>query len=86
MFNDEMIAHSIEGVFVQSGRVGLFKAFVEFEIEDLKPQGLRGADFIQVAGEPSAVVGRRAYQQPDGFKGCIHEVQLSKFICQHDDV
>jgi len=58
MFNDEMIANGIEGVFVQAGRVGLFKPFVEFEIEDLKPQGLRGADFIQVAGEPRAVVGR----------------------------
>ena len=58
MFNDEMIVNGIEGVFVQAGRVGLFKPFVEFEIEDLKPQGLRGADFIQVAGEPRAVLGR----------------------------
>src|SRR5437016_7230659 len=57
MFNDEMIADGIEGVFVQSGRVGLFKAFVEFEIEDLKAQGLRGADFIQIAGKPQAVMG-----------------------------
>ncbi len=58
VFNDEMIANGIEGVFVQAGRVGLFKPLVEFEIEDLKAQGLCGTDFIQVAGEPRGVVGR----------------------------
>src|SRR5713226_3041100 len=42
MFNDEMIASGIEGVFVQAGGVRLFEPFVEFEIEDLKAQGLRG--------------------------------------------
>lgn len=41
MLNDEMIANGIEGVFVQAGRVGLFKPFVEFEIETLTPQRLR---------------------------------------------
>ena len=58
MFDDEMIANGIEGVFVQAGRVGLFKPFVQFEIEDLKAQRLCGADFIQVAGEPRGVVRR----------------------------
>ena len=67
MFNDEMIASGIEGICIQTGRVGLFMPFVEFEIEDLKPQGLRRADFIEVAGEPRVVVGRRADQQPGGF-------------------
>ena len=58
VLNDEMIANSIEAVFVQPGRVGFFKSFAEFEIEDLKSQGLRGADFIQVTGKPRAVAGR----------------------------
>src|SRR5271165_393471 len=35
MFNDEMMANGVERVFVQSGRVGLLKPFVEFEIKDL---------------------------------------------------
>lgn len=58
MFNDEMIANDIERVFVPAGRVGLFKPFVQFEIEDLKPQRLCGADFILVVGEARGVVGR----------------------------
>ena len=58
MFNDEMIANGIEGVFVQAGRVGLFKTFVEFKIEDLEAQRLRGANFIHIAGQPRGVVGR----------------------------
>ena len=45
MFNDEMVANRIEGVFVQAGRVGLFKPFVEFEIEYSETQSLRCPDF-----------------------------------------
>jgi len=65
MFHDEMIANGIEGVFVQTGRVGLFKPFVQFEIEDLKPERLRRADFILVAGESSGIEGRRTDQQTE---------------------
>ena len=57
MFNDEMIANGVEWIFVQAGRVGLFQPFVEFEIEDLKAQGLRGANFIQASRQPGRVVG-----------------------------
>ena len=56
MFNDEMIADDIEGVFVQAGRVGLFKAFVEFEIEDLKPQRLRRTNILCTSSQSSRVV------------------------------
>ena len=56
MFNDEMIANGIEGVFVQAGRVGLFKPFVEFEIEDLKPQRLRRANILRTSSQSSRVV------------------------------
>src|SRR3954454_10874425 len=38
MLNYEMIANTIEGIFIQAGDVGLLKPFVQFEIEDLKPQ------------------------------------------------
>jgi hypothetical protein len=31
--------------------LGLFQVLIEFEVEDLKVQRLRGADFIQVAGD-----------------------------------
>ena len=60
MFNDEMIANGIEGVFIQAGHAGLFKPFVEFEIEDLKAQGLRGADFPPVPRQACRVLGGRA--------------------------
>ena len=56
MFNDEMIANGIEGVFVQAGRVGLFKPFVEFEIENLKPQRLCCANVIRVTRQPGRVL------------------------------
>ena len=57
MLDDEMIANGIERIFVKTGRVGLLKPFVEFEVEDLKAQRLCRADFIRVAGEPRAVMG-----------------------------
>src|SRR6266571_8492177 len=56
MFNDEMIANGIEGVFVPAGRVGLFKSFVEFEIEDLKAQRLCRANVIHASRQPNRVV------------------------------
>ena len=56
MFNDEMIANGIKGVFVQAGRVGLFKSFVEFEIENLKPQRLCRANVIPASRQPGRVV------------------------------
>src|SRR6266566_8863429 len=56
MFNDEMIANGIKGVFVQAGRVGLFKALVEFEIENLKPQRLCRANVLLAARQPGRVV------------------------------
>ena len=58
MFNDEMIANGIERVFVQPGDVRLFQPFVEFEIEDLKAQRLRGADFVRISGKPRGIMGR----------------------------
>ena len=47
-----MIAHGIKRVFVQTGGVGGFQAFVEFEIEDLITQRLSRADFVLAASEP----------------------------------
>lgn len=38
MFHDEMIANGVEWIFIEAGRIGLFKPFIEFEIEDLKAQ------------------------------------------------
>ncbi len=65
MFNDEMIANGIKRILVQAGGVGLFKSFVEFEVEDLKTQGLRGPDFLPVPRQACRVVPGRTDQQPD---------------------
>ena len=72
MLNDEMIADGIEGVFVEAGGIGLLKPFVEFEIEDLKPQSLRRANVLRASSKSSLVANRRTHHQTDRFEGCFH--------------
>jgi hypothetical protein len=54
-----MIANRVKRIFVQAGRVGLFQPFVKFQIEDLEPQGLGGANVIAISRQPRGVVSRR---------------------------
>src|SRR5271170_1993125 len=72
MFNNEVIANGVERVLIQSGRVGLFKPFVEFKIKDLKTQGLGSANVIHVSGQPCRIASWRTYEQTDGLNCCFH--------------
>ncbi len=72
MLNDEMIANSIERILIQAGGVGLLKPFVEFEIEDLKPQRLRRANVLRASSQSSHVVNRRTHHQTECFERCFH--------------
>ena len=72
MLNDEMIANSIEWIFIQAGGIRLLKPFVEFEIEDLKPQRLRLANVLGASSQSSLVVNRRTHHQTDRFERCFH--------------
>ena len=59
MLDDEMIAHAVEWILVQTGGVGLFQTLVKLEVEDLKAQGLRGPDFLPAARQACRVLGGR---------------------------
>ena len=72
MLNDEMIANSIERIFIQAGGIGLLKPLVEFEIENLKPQRLRRANVFRASSQPSLVVNRRTHHQTDRFESCFY--------------
>ncbi len=48
MFYHEMIANGVERVLVQASQVRLFKPLIEFKIENLKTQTLRGANIVPV--------------------------------------
>jgi len=74
MFNNKMIANSVEGIFVKAGRVGLFKTLIEFEIKNLETQGLGGANVVGIPRQPRSVIRRRTDNQTDGFKDRLHGV------------
>lgn len=71
MLDDEMIANGIEEVFVQAGRVGLFKPFVPYTgvkpvrntspvTHPLPPGSTPRAANVCVADEPQASLSRHA--------------------------
>ena len=61
MLDEQMVADGIKRIGVQSGRVGLRQAFVEFEVEDMEAQRLRG-----LGAELKSLAGRRAPAAPTG--------------------
>ena len=65
MFDEQMIAYGIERIFVQPALIGLGQAFVEFQIEDFKAQGLRSANLFRAAREPCSVTGGGVDKQSD---------------------
>ena len=46
VLHDEMVANRIKPILIQAREVRLLKAFVKFKVEDLKAQGLRGANLV----------------------------------------
>ena len=68
MLDEQVVAHRVEWVGVEAGGVGLFEAFVEFEVEDFEAERLRGADFIRIPRESRRVVRRGADEEPERFK------------------
>ncbi len=57
VLDDQVVADLVEGVSVQAGVVRLDQAFVEFEIEDLEAQRLRGSQ-VGTAGCQACRIGR----------------------------
>ena len=51
VLHDEMVANGIKTIFIQAGEMRLLEALIEFDVEDLVAQGLRGAKFVSAAGE-----------------------------------
>ena len=78
MLDNQMIANGVERIGVQTGDVGLRQSFVEFEVENLKAQLLRGLDFHRAAGNAGGVLASGTNEQPDGFKGLIHTKIMAK--------
>lgn len=62
MLHDKVIANRVERIFVEAGRVGLLKPLVQFEIENLKTQGLGAADIVGIARQPRGIVRWHTYQ------------------------
>jgi len=58
MFHDEMIANTIESVFVKAREMGVLEALAEFKVEDLVAQRLRRANLVRVTRQPRIVVSR----------------------------
>ena len=61
--SDWIERHEIERIFVEAAFVGLGQAFVKFQIEDLKAQGLRCTNLFRAACEPRGVAGRSVDDQ-----------------------
>ena len=49
VLHDEVVANGIKPVFVKTGEMRLLKPFVQFDVEDVITQGLRGPNVLRVA-------------------------------------
>jgi len=76
MLDEEMIAHGVERFGVQSAGVGFLQTLIEFDVENFKAQGLRGADFIGMARQARGVIGRRTDDESDGFGHDVHRLMV----------
>ena len=72
MLDQQVVAHVIERVSIQSRGERFGQTLVEFQIEDGKAQRLSSAHFGGVARQTGGVGGSRAGEQPDRFKQCLH--------------
>ena len=52
LLDNQMVANFIESVCVQPGEMRFGQAFVEFKVENVKPQPLRSANFVRAACQP----------------------------------
>jgi hypothetical protein len=80
MLDQQVIANGVKRIFVPSRRIGLRQAFIQFEVENLKTQGLGGADFTGIPRQADGVLRRAADDPADGFTYLylIHGVKLAK--------
>ena len=68
MLDQQVVADCIKRIFVPARGKRLSQAFVEFEVEDLKPQRLSSSDFVPISRQMRYVMRGRDNDQADGIQ------------------